>query len=113
MMHSEFRFTRQGMSTPYDVTVRLEAVRSDGFSVRLGLGALAETSGHAAVLAGVRAAHQAVATDIPLAVMVVNVIDHSGATGDLGHKICGEAAMYHLLGLPEKAPFPGSVLGDA
>jgi hypothetical protein len=113
MMHSEFRFTRQGMRTPYDVTVRLEAVRSDAFSAHLGLGVPSEISGHAAVIAGVLSAYQTVAADMPLAVTVVEIVDHSGATGDLGYKICGEAAMYRLLGVPDKAPSPGYPLGAA
>jgi hypothetical protein len=65
------------------------------------------------VLFGVRVAYEAVATAPGFAVTVVDIIDHSGATGDLGYKICGEAAMYRLLGLPEMAPFPGYVLGEA
>jgi hypothetical protein len=57
-------------------------------------------------------AHAAV-SDAPLSVVVTSITDHSGKTGDLGYKICGEAAMYHLLGFPERAPFPGYVLGEA
>jgi hypothetical protein len=112
-MRAEFRYTRQGMSSPYDVSVRLEATPSKTFSVSLAPHISANRSAHKAVLLGVQTAFEVAAQTQMVDVIVVDIVDHSGATGDLGYKICGEAAMYHLIGLPEKAPFPGYVLGGA
>ena len=112
-MHSEFRYTRHGCRPSYDVSVRLTAVDSGTFSVSLAPQLTLDESLLNAVLLGVRSAYLAAASDAPLSVTVADVTDHSGATGELGFKICGEAAMYHLLGLPDRAPFPGHVLGEA
>ena len=112
-MQSEFRFTRYGCRSPYDVTVCLAAAPSLSFSISFAPDIRAEQPGPAAVALGIRSAFDTVGGAPELAVTVLEIEDHAGATGDLGHKICGEAAMFHLLGLPERAPFPGYVLGEA
>ena len=114
-MKSEFRFTRQGLRSRYDVTVRLVAGQANEFSARLDptLSTAIAPSNLQAVLLGVHSAYAAAALEVPLAVTIVDVIDHSGETGELGFKTCGEGAMYHLLELPEKAPFPGHAPGEA
>jgi hypothetical protein len=110
-MNAEFRFTRHGLSSPYDVSVRLSAIAAETFSVDFAPHIAVSSSAHNAVLLGVRTAFEAAVQTNMLKVTVVEIIDHSGATGDMGYKICGEAAMYHLIGQPERAPFPGYVLG--
>ena len=112
-MQSEFRFTRYGCRSPYDVTVRLAATPSHSFSIGFAPDIRAEQPGSVAVALGIRSAFAAVSGAPDLAVTVLEIHDHAGTTGELGHKICGEAAMFHLLDLPERAPFPGYVLGEA
>ena len=112
-MHSEFRFTRHGCRPSYDVSVRLFAEAADTFSVAISPEIVLKQALLNAVVLGVRSAYSATPKATPLAVMVAGVTDHSGDTGELGFKICGEAAMYRLLGLPDKVPFPGYVLGEA
>jgi len=114
-MQSEFRFTRYGLSSRYDVTVRLVAEQAREFSAVIdpSIATVVAGSHLQSVLLGVRSAHLAAALIAPLAVTVTDVVDHSGETGELGFKVCGEGAMYHLLGLPEKAPSAGYVLGEA
>lgn len=112
-MQSEFRFTRHGCRPSYDVSVRLSAEPADSLSVVVNSKITLEQNLLNAVVLGVRSACSATPPPAPLAITVVEAIDHSGCTGELGFKICGEAAMYHLLGLPDKAPFPGYVLGKA
>jgi hypothetical protein len=112
MMQSEFRFTRQGCGPRIDAFVRLSATEAQEFSVltRPGIG-----SGYEAVDAvtlGVRGAYASIDQAPPLAVIVEAISDHSGETSPLGFKICGEAAMFRLLGLPDRAPFPGHVLDE-
>jgi hypothetical protein len=111
-MHSEFRFTRHG-GRSYDVSIRLIATESDGFSVTLAPHLVLDQALFDAIALGVRSAYLAAEPQAPLSVTVADVTDHSGATGELGFKICGEAAMNHLLGRPSRAPFPGYVLGEA
>ncbi|GAA4806225.1 hypothetical protein [Lysobacter hankyongensis] len=114
-MHSEFRFTRRGCQPTYDVTVRLVAEAAARFSIEFepDLDRVHAPSDLHAVALGMKAAYAAVQSQEAIAVTVTQIIDHSGVTGQLGFKICGEAAMYHLLGFPEQAPFPGHVLGEA
>lgn len=114
-MKGQFRFTRHGCGPSHDVSVHLLAEQADAFSVvaEPQLALTVAPSNLRAVVLGVHSAYSAAEPLPPLAVTVVAVTDHSGATGDLGFKICGEAAMQHLLGFPEKAPFPRYVLGEA
>jgi hypothetical protein len=112
-MHSEFRFTRHGLSSKYDVTVRLVAEHSNAFSVLINPNLALNAASLNAVLLGVHAAYAAAELQAPLTVTVTEVVDHCGETGELGFKTCGEAAMFYTLGLPHKAPFPGYVLGEA
>lgn len=111
-MHSEFRFTRHGCQPTYDVTVRLAAEVATRFSIEFEpeLHRTHAPSVLHAMALGLNAAYSAVQSPEAIAVRVMHIIDHSGVTGQLGFKICGEAAMYHLLGFPERAPFPGHVL---
>ena len=111
-MQSEFRFTRHGCKPTYDVTIRLLGEQANEFSVAydptvsLALG----NSTIAAIALGIQSAYRAAAPHSEISVTVIEVIDHSGVTGDLGFKICGEAATNCLLGLPDKAPHPGYLL---
>lgn len=113
MKQSEFRFTRYGCGPRIDAFVRLSAMDAQDFSVifRPGISSAHEVTN--AVIFGIRSAYSSVADAPPLAVTVEAISDQSGETGPLGFKICGEAAMFHLLGLPDRAPFPGHVLGEA
>lgn len=113
-MHSEFRYTRHGRQPTYDVTVRLAAEVATRFSIEFEPElhrAHAPSVLHAVAL-GLNAAYSAVQSQEAIAITIMHIIDHSGVTGQLGFKICGEAAMYHLLGFPERAPFPGHVLDE-
>ncbi len=112
-MQSEFRFTRHGCGPRIDAFVRLSAVEALEFSVQPGQELDFSPEQFDAVAFGVRSGHSSVAGTPPLAVTVEVILDHSGTTSPLGFKICAEAAMLHLLGLPDRAPFPGYVLGEA
>ena len=111
-MQSEFRFTRHGCKPTYDVAIRLVGQTANDFSVTYDPDILLahDSSTIAAITLGIQSAYHSASPQTPLAISVVEAIDHSGVTGDLGFKICGEAAMNCLLGLPEKAPLPGYVL---
>ena len=114
-MQSEFRFTRHGCKPTYDVTIRLVAESSAEFSVACNSNIFPALSDPqiAAITLGIRSAYSAAAPQAAISIEVLEATDHSGTTGDLGFKICGEAALNCLIGMPEKAPFPGYVLGDA
>ena len=113
MKQSEFRFTRYGCGPRIDAFVRLSATDAQEFSVLAHPEIDSPTEVVNAVALGVRSAYSYVAGAPPLDVTVEAISDHSGETGPLGFKICGEAAMFRLLGLPDRAPFPGYVLGEA
>lgn len=113
MKQSEFRFTRHGCAPRIDGFVRLSASAAQEFSVLFRPEINSPTEVVDAVDFGVRSAHSSVTDAPPLAVTVEAISDQSGETGPLGFKICGEAAMFRLLGLPDRAPFPSHVLGEA
>jgi len=102
--HAEFRFRRQICSGAIDVTVRLAARPSAEFAVIVDP-KIPKTLNVDAVIAGIRAARDAAPPDAILTVIITSVEDHIGETSELGHKICGEAAAYHLFGQPDRAPY--------
>lgn len=112
MRQSEFRFTRYGCGPQIDAFVRLSATDAQEFSVLTRPELHPRPDVISAVALGIRSAHSSVADAPALAVAVEAVADHSGETGPLGFKICAEAAMFRLLGVPDRAPFPGYVFGE-
>jgi len=108
-MEATFRYRRQSCRPLWDVTVRLEAERADGFSVKISPNvqdAFSEEMQRAAML-GIASAFASLDSIEPVMVTVLEVVDHSGSTSEMGLNICAEAAMFQILGSPERAPFPG------
>ena len=108
-MEATFRYRRQSCRPLWDVSVRLESEQADGFRVKMSPNvqdAFAQEMQRAAAL-GVASAFASIDSIEPVMVTVVEVVDHSGSTSEMGLYICAEAAMFQILGLPERAPFPG------
>jgi hypothetical protein len=112
-MHAEFRFTRYGCGAHIDAYVKLSACLAESSSVVASAALISPITHVQAALAGVASAVAAVPGHSPLSIVVEELTEPSGPTGDLSFKVAAEAAAYHLLGVPEKAPFPGYVLGGA
>jgi hypothetical protein len=112
MLQAEFRFTRHGCGPAIDVSVSLTAMSAATLSIDAG-----DFSVHrlavAAAMSGVAFAYARVEHAQPLAVTFTRIVDHSGESDGFAFKTCAAAAMYHLLGVPELAPFPGHVLKSA
>lgn len=108
-MESSFRFRRQSCRPLTDVSVRLTAAPSAKFAVAFSdqISMTVSPDFLQAVVRGVRAACNDLDFEPELAVTIEGVTDNCGTSTEFGFKICGEAAMHHLLGFPERAPSPG------
>jgi len=112
-MHADFRFTRFGCGPRIDAYARLSACPAASTSVLPSPELQALPAQIQAALAGVASALSAVPGHAGIAIVVEELAEPSGPTGNLAFKVAAEAAAYRLLGVPEKAPFPGYVLGGA
>ena len=61
---------------------------------------------------GISTAYASVDPTQAMAILVVDVSDHSSTTEDMVFSACAAGATYHLLGFPERAP-PSGVPAEA
>jgi len=113
LMEAKFRYARRYSGKHYDVSVWIAAESSGQISIQFVPEVELQPSQLRAIELGLLSAWETSPLSQPLSITVVDATDHSGVTGDMGYMICAEAAMHHLLGCPEKAPFPGHVADEA